>query len=38
MCMEIVDMESEQWTEGLNLCRLYYESCTDDLQQMLTKY
>ena len=33
-----VDMESQQWTDGLNPCGLYYEGYTDDLQQMLTKH
>lgn len=33
-----VEMESQQWTDGLNLCGLYYEGYTDDLQQMLTKH
>ena len=36
--MEIVDMESKQWTEGLNPCGLYYEGYTNDLQQMLTRH
>ena len=38
VCMEIVDMESQLWTEGLNPCGLYYEGYTDDLQLMLTKH
>ena len=33
-----LDMESQQWTDGLNPCGLYYEGYTDDLQQMLTKH
>ena len=32
-------MESQQWTDGLNPCGLYYEGYTGDLlQQMLTKH
>ena len=33
-----MEIESQQWTEGLNPCGLYYEGYTDDLQQMLTKH
>jgi predicted GIY-YIG superfamily endonuclease len=33
-----METQSQQWTEGLNPCGLYYEGYTDDLQQMLTKH
>ena len=36
VCTE--DMESQQWTDGLNPSGLYYEGYMDDLQQMLTKH